>query len=91
MNWHLIKKCGGTDASKFDLSLANDFYPNLYIVYKEEFCKEKKITHMDYDAFKSNLGRVARKHFTVKKERNDKGMSYSYIYFDKPAQKSKKK
>ena len=46
---------------------------------------------MEYDQFKNNLGRIARKSFTVKKQRNDKGISYPYIYFDKPVTHPKKK
>ncbi len=91
MNWHLLNKCGSTDGKKVDLSPANGFYSELYLIYKNEYCIAKKITPMEYDQFKSNFGKVARKHFTVKKERNDKGMSYLYVFFDKPAKPSKKK
>lgn len=91
INWHLINKCGGIDATVADLSLANGFYPELYLIYKNEYCIAKKLKFMEYDQFKNNLGRIARKSFTVKKQRNDKGISYPYIYFDKPVTHPKKK
>lgn len=91
MNWHLIKSCGSTDGKKVDLSPANNFYPKLYLIYKNEFCKEKRITPMEESIFDNNFGRVVRKSFTVKKQRNDKGMSYLYVFFDKPARTSRKK
>lgn len=90
INWHLIKKCGSTDNKIADLSQANDFYYKLYLIYKNEYCIEKKITPMEESIFNNNCGRVARKSFTVKKKRNNKGISYPYIYFDKPAKSSKK-
>ena len=46
---------------------------------------------MEESIFNNNCGRVVRKSFTVKKQRNDKGISYPYIYFNKPAKPLKKK
>lgn len=91
MNWHLLNKCGSTDNKVTDLSPANGFYYDLYPIYKNEYCIAKKITPMEYDQFKNNFGKVARKSFTVKKQRNDEGMSYLYVFFDKPAKPPKKK
>ena len=39
INWYLTSTCGGTDASKFDLSPANCFSYELPDIYKE-FCKK---------------------------------------------------
>ncbi len=39
INWYLTNTCGGTDASKFDLSPANCFSYQLPDIYKE-FCKK---------------------------------------------------
>lgn len=83
-NWLLINKCGGTDGKVIDLSPANGFYYELYLIFKNEYCVIKKITAMDYDQFKSNFGRVANSKYTVKKKKNDKGIPYPYIFFDKP-------
>lgn len=91
INWHLIHKCGSTDNTVADLSPANGFYYELYLIYKKEFCKFKKLIPMEESIFNNNCGRVVRKSFTVKKQKNDKGISYPYIYFNKPAKKSKKK
>lgn len=38
INWYLTNTCGGTDASKFDLSPANRFTNEFFDIYKE-FCK----------------------------------------------------
>lgn len=83
-NWHLINKCGGTDGKVIDLSPANGFYYELYLIFKNEYCVIKKITAMDYEQFKSNFGRVVNSKYTVKKKKNDKGIPYPYIFFDKP-------
>lgn len=90
INWHLINKCCSTDNTVTDLSSANGFYYELYLIYKEEFCKLKRLTPMEESIFNNNCGRFVRKSFTVKKQRNDKGISYPYIYFNKPAKHSKK-
>lgn len=82
-NWHLINKCGGTDGKVIDLSPANGFYYELYLIFKNEYCAIKKITAMDYEQFKSNFGRVVNSKYTVKKKKNDKGIPYPYIFFDK--------
>lgn len=91
INWLLVKKCGSTDNTVADLSPANGFYYELYLIYKEEFCKFKKLTPMKESIFNTNCGRIVRKSFTVKKKKNNKGISYPYIYFDKPAKPFKKK
>lgn len=91
IDWYLKNTCGGTDASKFDLSLANGFYHKLYLIYKNEYCILKKLTPMEESIFNNNCGRVVRKFFTVKKKKNNKGISYPYIYFNKPAKPFKKK
>lgn len=91
INWHLINKCGGTDGKAIDLSPANSFYYELYQIYKNEYCIAKKLTPMKESIFNNNCARFVRKSFTVNKKNNDEGISYPYIYFDKPAKHSKKK
>lgn len=91
INWHLINKCGGTNGKAIDLSPANSFYYELYQIYKNEYCIAKKLTPMKESIFNNNCGRAIRKSFTVHKKNNDEGISYPYIYFDKPAKHSKKK
>lgn len=86
INWHIANKCASTN----NKSLANCFFYELYPKYKEEFCKLKKIKPMEENIFKNNCGRIIRKSFTVKKKKNDKGISYPYIYFDKPEKHPKK-
>lgn len=91
LNWHLTNTCGGTDASKIDLSPANNFYHELYLIYKNKFCIAKKCEPMEESIFNNNLARVVRKSFTVKKKKNNKGIPLPYIYFNKPAKHTKKK
>ena len=90
INWYLTKTCGGTDSSKFDLSPANCFYSELLPLYKYEYNKEIRVTLMEDTVFKNNCGRVINSKYTVKKKKNDKGIPYPYIYFDKPTKHHKK-
>lgn len=90
INWYLTKMCGGTDSIKFDLSPANCFSSELLPLYKYEYCKEKRVSPMEDTVFKNNCGRVIHSKYLVKKKKNDKGISYPFIYFDKPAKHPKK-
>ena len=62
-------------------------------IYKEyyiDFCQKIGFEKMEEEQFKNNLSRLVKKHFLVKKKKNDKGISLPYIYFDKPSKHSKK-
>lgn len=48
INWYLTSLCGGTDASKFDLSPANCFSYELPDIYKR-FCKEVRFKRNERD------------------------------------------
>lgn len=84
INWYLTSTCGGTDASKFDLSQANCFsyeFPNIY----KEFCKKYGFKEMKDTKFKNNLGRVIKERgFKVTREKDTKkgNLVYDFIHFD---------
>ena len=84
INWYLTSTCGGTDASKFDLSPANCFSYELPNIYKE-FCKKYSFKEMKETQFKNNCGRVIKEqHFKITREKENKkeNQVYDFIHFD---------
>lgn len=76
IKWYIEVKC----ADCTDLSLANCFFYELYDHYKK-YCNEESLEIMGRELFNKHCGSVVKKHFKVKKKKNEEHKPYKFILF----------